>query len=447
MSEDRGNTGERRDSQTEPAKEGTGETGEQSIPQTDPTKPSTPASGEDKSEQRVAQTQPAGPSPPIPGDEDTVWVRIAPSQVVRTIAIALLTAAVVLAGLFLLWQVRTLIGWFVIALFLAAVLNPPVNWLQRRGIGRSIGILLTYLGVLVGLLLIGGIFVPVVFGEIRDLIDFIVVVVQNPGGITEYLRTLLDQFGLGFLYETLSERLADLPSQLGAWAKTLLLSAGGLAISAASFVSALVSILTLAFFLLLNPEGFMNTGLRLFAEPQRPRVRRLLEQSAGAVSGYISGNLAISFICGVLTFIVLLVLGMPYPAALALLVALLDLIPLVGATLGGALLVVVGFFVSPLTALILLVYVLIYQQVEGSVLQPLVYSRAVQLNALLIFIAILVGAALLGIPGALLAIPVAEIIRIVATDLIEHRSRLAEEEAAHSAGQGEPAVPPPPQTP
>src|SRR5215216_4039989 len=425
MSENRGDTPERRGPQTEPAKEGTGETGEQRTTQTEPTKPSTPT----------------------PSDEGAVWVRIAPSQVVRTVVIALLATAVVLGALFLLWQVRTIIGWGILSLFLAAVLNPAVNWLQRRGIGRSIGILLTYLGVVIGLLLIGGIFVPVVFGEIRDLIDFIVVVVQNPGGITEYLRTLLDQFGLGFLYETLSERLADLPSQLGAWAKTLLLSAGGLAISAATFVSALVSILTLAFFLLLNPEGFMNVGLRVFAEPQRPRVRRLLGQSAGAISGYITGNLAISFICGVLPFIVLLVLGMPYPAALALLVALLDLIPLVGATLGGALLVVVGFFVSPLTAIILLVYVLVYQQVEGSVLQPLVYSRAVQLNALVIFIAVLVGAALLGIPGALLAIPVAEIIRIVATDLIEHRSRLAEEEAAQGAGRGEPAVPSPPQTP
>src|SRR5829696_771455 len=336
MSEDMGNTGERRGPQAEPAREGTGETGEQRTTQTGPGKPSTPASSEDKSEQGVAQTQLEKSSISMSGNEDVVWVRFAPSQVVRTV---------------------------VLALFLAAVLNPAVNWLQRRGIGRSIGILLTYLGVVVGLLLIGGIFVPVVFGEIRDLIDFIVVVTQNPGGITEYLRTLLDQFGLGFLFNTLSERLADLPSQLGAWAKTLLLSAGGLAISAATFVSALVSILTLAFFLLLNPEGFTNVGLRVFAEPQRPRVRRLLGQSAGAISGYITGNLAISFICGVLTFIVLLVLGMPYPAALALLVALLDLIPLVGATLGGALLVIVGFFVSPLTALILLVYVLIYQQV------------------------------------------------------------------------------------
>ena len=106
-----------------------------------------------------------------------------------------------------------------------------------------------------------------------------------------------------------------------------------------------------------------------------------------------------------------------------------------------------GFFVSPWTALILLVYILIYQQVEGSVLQPMVYSRAVQLNALLIFVAVLVGAALLGIPGALLAIPVAEIIRMVLTDLVKRRSRLAQEEAAHATRQDEPAVSTPPHTP
>ena len=428
--------------------EGTGNKGEQRDPQTEPVDRSTSVPSESKSEQRTLQPEPAEPSTPALGDEGAVWVRIAPSQVVRTVAIALLTAAVVLGALFLLWQVRTILGWGILALFLAVVLNPAVDWLQRRGIGRSIGILLTYLGVVLALLLIVGIFVPVVVSEIRDLIDFIVAVVQDPSGVTEYLRTTLQQFGLGSLFDTLSEQLAELPSQLGQLARSFLLSAGGLAISAATFVSALVSILTLAFFLLLNPEGFMNVGLRLFAEPQRPRVRRLLRQSAGAVSGYITGNLAISFICGVLTFIVLLVLGMPYPAALALLVAVLDLIPLVGATLGGALLVIVGFFVSPWTAIILLVYVLIYQQVEGSVLQPMVYSRAVQLNALLIFVAVLVGAALLGIPGALLAIPVAEIIRIVVTDVVEHRSRLAEEEAARAAvpGESEPAVPSPPQT-
>ena len=108
---------------------------------------------------------------------------------------------------------------------------------------------------------------------------------------------------------------------------------------------------------------------------------------------------------------------------------------------------IVGLFVSPLIALILLVYVLIYQQVEGNVLQPMIYSRTVQLDPLLIFVALLIGGLLMGIPGALLAIPVAEIIRIVVTDLVKHRSRRAEEEAARSTIQNEPDVPAPPQTP
>ncbi len=383
----------------------------------------------DTSEQRVQQTDPAKPSSPIMSNEDVVWVRFAPSQVVRTIVITLLTAAVVLGALYLLWQIRTFIGWCVLALLLAVVLNPAVDWLQRRRVPRTLSIVLTYLGVVAALILIAGIFVPLLINEIGNLISFIVTVIQDPAGITEYLRNTLEQFGLGFLFDTLSARLADLPSQLGEWARSFLLSAGGLAVSAAGFVTALVTILTVTFFLLLNPERFVNVGLRLFAEPQRPRVRRLLAQSSGAVFGYITGNLVISLIAGVTTFIVLVVLGMPYPAALALLVAILDLIPLVGATLGATIIIVVALFVAWWKALILLVFFLVYQQAEGSVLQPLVYSRAVHLDGLTIFIAVLVGGLLLGIPGALLAIPVAEIIRIVVTDLVEHRSRLAQEEA------------------
>src|SRR5918997_6822266 len=129
----------------------------------------------DTGEQRVQQTGATKPSSPTTSDEGVVWVRFAPSQVVRTIVIALLTAAVVLGGLFLLWQLRSFIGWFVIALFLAATLNPAVNWLQRRHrmIKRSLAIVLTYLGLVVGLVLILGVFVPVLIDELRKLIDFI----------------------------------------------------------------------------------------------------------------------------------------------------------------------------------------------------------------------------------------------------------------------------------
>ncbi len=421
--------------------EGTGDTAEHGTPQTDTAKRSTTVPSEGTNEQRTSQTQPAKLDIPMPGGEGVVWVRFAPSQVVRTIVIALLTAAVVLGALFLLWQLRTFIGWCILALLLAVVLNPAVDWLQRHRVPRTLGIVLSYLAVVLALLVIVGIFVPLLINEIRDLIDFIVAVVQDPTGAMERLRNTAEQFGLGFLVDRLATQLADLPSQLGAWARSLLLSAGGLAISAAGFVTALVTILTVTFFLLLNPERFVNVGLRLFPEPQRPRVRRLLAQSSGAVFGYITGNLVISFVAGVMTFIVLVVLGMPYPVALALLVAILDLIPLVGATLGAAIVVVVALFVAWWKALILLVFFLVYQQFEGSVLQPLVYSRAVQLDGLSIFVAVLVGGLLLGIPGALLAIPVAEIIRIVVTDLVEHRSRSAQEEA-EPAGLSRSAQPP-----
>src|SRR5919112_2161074 len=122
----------------------------------------------DTGEQKTWRARLANQSTPTTSDEGVVWVRIAPSQVVRTVAVALLTAAVVLGALFVLWQVRTIIGWGILALFLAAVLNPAGHWVQRRGGGGSISILLTYLGVVMGLLLIVGIFVPVVVGEIRD---------------------------------------------------------------------------------------------------------------------------------------------------------------------------------------------------------------------------------------------------------------------------------------
>src|SRR5215217_577773 len=354
---------------------------------------------------------------------DGGWARASTSQVIRTVAFALLTTAVVLGAFFLLWQVRTFIGWFVIALFLAAVLNPAVNWLQRRHrlMKRPLAIALTYLGVLVALILVVGIFVPVLTDQINGFIKFVTTAANAPKGPAQYIEGLAKQNGLGGLLQRFSDQLDELRKQLGGVLQNLLSASGQIVVSVAGMIAALATILTLTFFLLLGSERYVSAWVGLFPERHQPLVRRLLSQSAGAISGYITGNLAISVICGVTTFIVLLLLGMPYAAPLALLVAVLDLIPLVGATLGGALLVVVGLFVEPWKAVVLLVYIVVYQQAEGSVLQPLVYSKAVQLNGLVILIALLVGGQLLGIPGALLAIPVAEIIRIVVTELLAYR--------------------------
>ena len=330
---------------------------------------------------------------------------------------------------------------FVIALFLAAVLNPLVNWLQRRHrlIKRPIAIALTYVGLVVVLLFVVGIFVPLLLDQINGFIKFVNTAAQAPEGPTQYIKGLAKQNGLGGLVQRFDAQLADLRKQLGEVLGNLFSATGQIAISAASFLAALATVLTLTFFLILGSERYVNAGVGLFAERHQSLVRRILGQAAGAISGYVTGNLAISVICGVTTFVVLLILGMPYAAPLALLVAVLDLVPLVGATLGGALLVIVGLFVEPWKALVLLVFVLVYQQVESSVLQPLVYSQAVQLNGLVILIALLVGGQLLGISGALLAIPVAEIIRILITELVAYR-RAAQEAEEHPVAPSSPPI-------
>src|SRR5215203_2044608 len=382
--------------------------------------------------QAQPETTPTEPNASMPS-KDAGWAGASPTQVMRTVAVALLSAAVVLGAFFLLWQVRTFIGWFVIALFLAAVLNPAVNWLQRRHrlIKRPIAIGLIYLGLVVALLFVVGIFLPLLVDQINGLTKFVNTAAQAPEGPTEYIKGLAKQNGLGGLLQRFDAQLADLRKQLGEVVGNLFSATGQIAISAASFLAALATVLTLTFFLILGSERYVDAGVGLFAERHQPLVRRILGQAAGAISGYVTGNLAISFICGITTFVVLLLLGMPYAAPLALLVAVLDLVPLVGATLGGVLLVIVGLFVEPWKALVLLAFVLVYQQVESNLLQPLVYSQAVQLNGLVILIALLVGGQLLGIPGALLAIPVAEIIRILITELRDYRR--AEQGATETA--------------
>ena len=332
---------------------------------------------------REPETTPTEPNASMPS-EDAGWAGASPAQVMRTVAIALLTAAVVLGAFFLLWKVSTFVGWFVIALFLAAVLSPAVNWLERRFrlINRPLAIGLTYVGVLVALLLVVGIFVPVLTDQINGFIKFVTTAANAPEGPTQYIKGLAKDTGLGGFMQRFEDQLDELRKQLGGVLQNLLSASGQIVISFAGVIAALATVLTLTFFLLLGSERYVNAGVGLFPERHQPLVRRILGQAGGAISGYITGNLSISVICGITTFVVLLVLGMPYAAPLALLVAVLDLIPLVGATLGGALLVIVGLFVEPWKAVVLLVFVLVYQQVESNFLQPIVYSKAVQLNGL-----------------------------------------------------------------
>ena len=376
------------------------------------------------------KSEPEKPGGMPVADEDGKWLGSSSSQVSpRTVVVVILTAAAVLGGLYLLYLLREFVTWCVIALFLAVALNPAVNWFQRLGIKRIIAILLSYLGLLLGMVGIGVVVVPLLISQIEGLVDFAIAVSQDPEEWLGHLRDFANQLSLGWLFDAALTQLQDVPAQLGQWAESFLLSTGGFLIGAAGFLAALITILVVSFFLLLEAERFVNLGLQLFPERQRPRMRRVFRQAAEAISGYVTGNLTISLICGVAIYVVLIVLGMPYAIVLALVVAILDLVPQIGALVGGALLVVVGLFVNPLYSLILLVYFVVYKLVEDNILTPVVYSRSVQLHPLAIFLAVLAGGLLYGILGTLLAIPIAEIVRILGVEWLDTRTSPSEEKA------------------
>ncbi|HEY2334314.1 MAG TPA: AI-2E family transporter, partial [Solirubrobacterales bacterium] len=192
-----------------------------------------------------------------------------------------------------------------------------------------------------------------------------------------------------------------------------------------SFIVGAVTVAFLTFFMLLEGPAWTERFFGLLPPESQPRWRAVGHDIYRQVGGYVTGNLAISLIAGSLATFLLLALGVPFAVALGLLVALLDLIPLVGATVAAAIVVAVGFLHSFLAGVVLIVFFVVYQQFENHVLQPLVYHRTVALSPLAILVSVLVGAELAGILCALAAIPVAGAIQVVILDFLQARRERA----------------------
>jgi predicted PurR-regulated permease PerM len=197
-----------------------------------------------------------------------------------------------------------------------------------------------------------------------------------------------------------------------------------------NFIVGTVTVAFLTFFMLLEGPAWMERFYGLLPSESQPRWRAVGHGIYRQVGGYVTGNLAISLIAGSLATFVLLPLGVPFAVALGLLVALLDLIPLVGATIAAIIVVAVAFLHSPVAGIVMAVFFILYQQFENHVLQPLVYNRTVALSPLVVLIAVLMGAELAGVLGALAAIPVAGAIQVLILDFLRARRERAVEPAS-----------------
>jgi predicted PurR-regulated permease PerM len=192
-----------------------------------------------------------------------------------------------------------------------------------------------------------------------------------------------------------------------------------------------VTIAFMTFFMLLEGPAWIERIYALIPERNRDTWRDIGDQIYHTVGGYVTGNLLISVVAGASTSVVLLILGVPYAVALGLVVAILDLIPLAGATLAAIIVGAVAFIHSIPAGIIVLAFFIVYQQVENHLLQPLVYSRTVQLSPLAILISVLIGAKVAGVLGALAAIPVAGTIQVLLIAWLNSRRR--EEPASEPA--------------
>jgi len=334
-----------------------------------------------------------------------------PTQVsARVVAKVVLVSAGVIAALYFSYLIRTVIGLVLIAAFFAIAIAPAVNWLEHRKVPRWVAILLVYLSIAGAIFGIGLVIVPPLVSGVQNLSS-------NLGGYAEDLRnnpTFRDYDQNYHITRTLKQQAQDLPSKLGGAVGTL----EDVTVGVFSRIVQLFSILVITFFLVKDGNRLLEFFYKQVPEVRARRFRKIAGDISDAISGYVFGNFVISVLAGLVTYITLRVLGVPFALPLAILFGFFDLIPLVGATLGGILVgIVVAFAVAfPIGLIVWVIVLVVYQQIENNLIQPFVYGKAVQLHPLIVIVAILIGAALLGILGALLAIPAAAAVQAVVRD-------------------------------
>ena len=335
---------------------------------------------------------------------------------VRTVLGVLVLAIAVFAVLKVVMIARDAFVWLFIALFLSLALNPLVEWLQRRGIHRrSLAVTTSFVLVIAAIAGIGFLFVPTLVNQVNDFVQ----------KLPDYIHDLTHGRGkLGFL-ETKYHIVEKVRKAIREGGASRLLGLSGVAIeitkSVIKLVVATITITFMTFFMLLEGPAWVERLYGLLPERSQPRWRAVGHDVYRTVGGYVSGNLAISVIAGGLTTIVLLIMGVPYAIALGLIVAFLDLIPLAGATIAAIIVGTVAFIHSIPAGIVVIVFFIVYQQIENHFLQPVVYGRTVQLSPLVVLFSVLVGAAVAGIIGALAAIPVAGAIQVLVRDWLRHR--------------------------
>jgi predicted PurR-regulated permease PerM len=298
-----------------------------------------------------------------------------------------------------------------VSAFLAIGLNPTVSRLERMGLRRGVSVGLVFLGFVAFLTVVGYAIVPPVVTQITHFVQAIpqyVTDLQNNRSI----RNLDEKY---HFIDKVQQYATEQAAKLGQSAATNVI---GVAQALAGLFFNTLTVLILTLYFLSSFNNIKETAYRMVPRTRRARANLLGDEILSRVGGYVAGAFAIALIAGTTSLIFLSIVRVPYPLALALIVTITDVIPLVGATIGAVLITAVAFFVSIPVGIATLIYFLIYQQVENYVIYPRVMKRSVDVNPAAAIVAVLLGGALLGIVGALLAVPVTAALQLIFREII-----------------------------
>lgn len=376
---------------------------------------SDPTSPAPSDPQDPPHARPDGPAPPIPSAPPA-----RPAQEMRQArvpggnpfvfgfvgALGVLTAWLLVQAIATAGSMLLLI---VVSLFLAIGLNPAVEYLRRHNLSKPLAIAVVFLGVILVFVGTGLVLVPPLTEQSGEF-------AQRIPGYVRQLQTNPTIRDLDQRFQLL-ERLVQYVGS-GAFGTQLFggLLGFGQAVIGAIFNALTVLVLTLYF--LGSMQTMKKAGYLLVPRSRRARTRQIGDAIIDRIGGYVGGNLIISLIAGLVTFFFLVMLRVPYALALALIVALTDLIPMVGAFIGAVIASAVGFFVSIPVGIACVVFFILYQQVENYWIAPRVMQSSVDVPPVATIVGALIGGALLGVVGALLAIPLVAALLIILREVV-----------------------------
>ncbi|HVE81168.1 MAG TPA: AI-2E family transporter [Candidatus Dormibacteraeota bacterium] len=326
----------------------------------------------------------------------------------RTVIRILAIAVGFFIVLWLLLQVQRELIWVATASFLALTLNPAVVWLQqympKKNRLAAIGSVFILMGLVVAA--ISSILIPPLLTQSQKMVQELPVLIDDMRDSSSSVGQFVNRYNL-------VDRIKSEQEQLFTQISKATGSFVGVAQSLFSNLIALIVILTLTFFTLKEGPMWFNTLISTRPPPEQKRDRELMRRLYHTVRNYTFGNLLRSLLIFVATLVPLLILQIPYALPLSIVMGILNLIPLVGATIGSIIVVAVCLFVSTPAAIFMTIYLIVYQQLENNLIQPLIFGRALEISAYTVLAAALIGASLAGLLGAFVAIPIAAGIRIL----------------------------------